>query len=636
MAAFSIAFGTRELWPFVIGGGIGRTLHGTVRLLASQPDVEVTVITRETFREEYEQMRAAGDPRLPPARFEFLEDPRGFDLGAFSSYQHAWSARVYERLCDLYPDGGPDLVEFSDYLGEGFVTAQARRAGLPALRNTRVLLRLRTSLEIVDALNEKEDPDEELRSIYTLERGPIALADHILSPGGDVLGTYQRFYGADAVAPGGFVQHVIAEAPSGESTREPPASERTRLLFVGRLERRKGVEELVQAATRLGRDDWELTLLGGDTDTASVGGSMREHLMRLAGGHERIDFHERVPHERALEMMDEHHVVLIPSLWECWSNVSREALLRNRPVLASPTGALPDAAVPGVSGWLTEGTSSEDVERAIGRVLDSRAEIDAMIREGRPRARLDQLLDPEGTLRAYRDLAAEQNPAAPDGGYETVSAVVVSSAGSGSIQRTLASLRAQTPAVDEVVLVCDGLERVPPGFHATWVDSFELLPPGAGPEACRNAGCDAARGGLILLVDAGMEFAPGFLDQLLEALRLNRDAAYASAWAQGLDPSAVPLGNYANFVFEHDNAAVAPLVRREVFERGHRFDPSQGPGAGRTFWAALAADRLYGCVVPERLVSWAPFSWAHADTSLTALADQARSRRSQPMSWLAP
>src|ERR1044071_1525689 len=82
----AIAFGSRELWPFVTGGGIGRTLHGTLRLLGDAADV--TMITRESFREQYEEMPAAGDPRLPHprVRFEFVPEPFGFELGPFTSY----------------------------------------------------------------------------------------------------------------------------------------------------------------------------------------------------------------------------------------------------------------------------------------------------------------------------------------------------------------------------------------------------------------------------------------------------------------------------------------------------------------------------------------------------------------------
>src|ERR1041385_3393107 len=100
-------------------------------------------------------MRATGDPTLPHprVRFEFVPEPRGFELGPFTSFMHCWSTRIYERLCELYPAGGPDLAVFGDYMGEGFVTIQARRAGLPSLRRTSIVVRLHTSLEMVDWLD---------------------------------------------------------------------------------------------------------------------------------------------------------------------------------------------------------------------------------------------------------------------------------------------------------------------------------------------------------------------------------------------------------------------------------------------------------------------------------------------------
>jgi glycogen synthase len=639
MTRFSIAFGTRELWPFVTGGGIGRVLHGAIRLLAEEADV--TVITRDAYREEYERMREAGDPRLPhpDVRFAFIADPEGFELAPFSSFPHCWSALMYERLCELYPDGGPDLVEFNDYLGEGFVTIQARRSDHPSMRKARVVVGLHTSLEMIDALDEKGPPDEERRSIYTLERGSIAHADVLRCPAQAVLDGYARFYGADHMAPGIVVPHVIA-APDGAAvaTRTPPPGYPTRLLFVGRLQRVKGAIELVEAATRLDRDGWELTLLGGDTDTAPGGGSMREHLVRLAAGDERIVFHDRVPVDEVLGLIDRHHVVVTPSLWECWSAVAREALSRNRPVLVTPRGGLPEAVEPGVSGWLTEGTSAEDIERTLRLVLDSRDEIDAMIVSGGPQQRLRELIVPETTLERYREMAARGKTTAQARGLkeETVSAVVTCSSGAGSLRRTLDSLAAQRRPVHEVVLVSDGIDRLPPGFDPASVDVLDLLPAGAGAIGCRNAGFEAASGSLVLLVDAGTELHPRLLERLLEALRDNPGAGYATAWAHGLDPSAVPLGNFGNLVPEHENAAATPLVRREVLEGGHSFDPSLGACAGRAFYAGLAEDGIFGCVVPERLASWVPFSAVCADETLLRRIATPEPSGGERVSWVAP
>jgi glycogen synthase len=618
----SVVFGGRELWPFITGGGIARTLHATLRLLA--PTMAVTMITRAAFREHYEEMLAAADPRLPhpDVRFEFVNDPDGLELGPFSSFQHCWSARLYERICELYPDGGPNVAVFGDYLGEGFVTAQARHSAHASLRRTTVMIRLNTSLEMVDALDGRESADEERRAIYTLERGSLAFADELRCPTEATLAGYARYYGADRLAPGRAMPNlIVGPEATPPPTRPSPPGTRTRLLFIGRLQPLKGVVELVTAACRLKRDDWELTLLGRDTDTAPGGGSMKKHLQQLVGGNEHIVFHEQVPVEQVYKLIDGHHVVVAPSHWESWSVVAREGLARNRPVLATPRGGLRDSAEPGVSGWLTDGITADQIERGLKRVLDSRDEIEAMIASGGPARHVAELADPDTTLANYTELAARPDRSAPPPAKaEGVSAVVVCSAGAGPLARTLDSLRAQHVPVDEVVLVCDGIDRLPSGFDAGSVHILELLPREAGPSACLNAGCTAASGQLVLLLNSGTELHPQALEELLVALRHNPDAAYASAWADGLDPSAVPFGNFANFVPEDDNSAVAPLVRREVLERGHRFDTGLGSCAGRAFYARLADEGLFGCVVPRRLISSAPFSAACADVDLMARA----------------
>jgi glycosyltransferase involved in cell wall biosynthesis len=600
----AIAFASRELWPFVTGGGIGRTLHGTLRLLGDVADV--TMITRDSFRERYEEMRAAGDPTLPHprVRFEFVPEPHGFELGPFTSFMHCWSTRIYERLCELYPGGGPDLAVFGDYMGEGFVTIQARRAGLPSLRRTNIVVRLHTSLEMVDWLDGRTDPDEERRGIYTLERGSLAFADGLRAPADAVIQGYRRFYGEQCIAPGRAMRNTIAEREGGP-TRPPPGGAVTRLLYIGRLQRLKGVADLVEAARRLERDDFELSLVGGDTDTGPGGGSMREHLLRIADGDPRIRFLGRVPLEQVLELIDEHHVVVTPSHWECWSAVAREALLRNRPVLAAPRGGLSDAVEPGKSGWLMEGANTDAVERGLRLVLDARAEVDAMIASGSPRRVLDSMLSSEVTISEYLALARERSAEPPPArARPAISAVVVCGPGSGSLSETLAALERQTVSVRERVVVAAGLERLARATRPP-VDALTIAPADTERADLIAAGVARATGELVLLLDAGMRPEPLLVERLLEALRRNPNAAYATAWAHGLDPRSVPLGNFANRVFEHDSAAVAPLVRRELFEE---FDPSLGSCAERVFYARLAAEERFGCVVPERLVRAAPFS----------------------------
>ena len=98
----------REFWPFISGGGIGRYARATAALLADHMDL--TVILPDFYAGKV----PPDDPRLPRGvRFEFVPEPNRSNPWPFCSLYHAWSAAVFERLCRLYPEGGPDLVEFT-------------------------------------------------------------------------------------------------------------------------------------------------------------------------------------------------------------------------------------------------------------------------------------------------------------------------------------------------------------------------------------------------------------------------------------------------------------------------------------------------------------------------------------------
>ena len=79
---------------------------------------------------------------------------------------------------------------------------------------------------------------------------------------------------------------------------------------------------------------------------------MRAHAEELAAGDPRIEFVDRIPHEEVPRMIAEHHAVVVPTRWETFSYVVREALACNRPVIATPAGGIVDVVRHGESGWL--------------------------------------------------------------------------------------------------------------------------------------------------------------------------------------------------------------------------------------------------------------------------------------------
>ena len=336
-----VALVSREVYPLG-GGGIGQFVTAAARLLSRI--AEVTIVTTSACEVEYERLRAAGDERLPGdnVRISFVPEPTLDESGPWTHMLHCYAGRVFERLRELYPDGGPELIEFPDFLAEGFVTLQAARALDPFLAETRVCVRLHTTATIVEVLNGYYR--RSLRSwhaVHDMERYSLTHADRVIWEGGDVLGTYRRVYGSDAVAPAVRIRYpYVGPCVDGGVDVGFEVGGPLRLLFVGRLERRKGVLGLVRAVTGLGRDDFRLSLLGGDTDTGPLGVSMREQLELAVGDDGRVEFLGGLDRAGVAEAIRAHDVVVLPSLWECWPYAALEPLHLNRPVLGTPVGGL--------------------------------------------------------------------------------------------------------------------------------------------------------------------------------------------------------------------------------------------------------------------------------------------------------
>jgi glycogen synthase len=609
-----IAVVSRELYPFG-GGGMGNYVNWTAKALADV--AEVTIVTTNSHEEEYRRLLAAGDPRLDRRiRFVFAPDFEYDDHGTYYGYFHRWSTHVWEALQRAYPDGGPDLIEFADYHGEGAVTLQARRTGDPLLRDTTVAVRLNSSSEMVLTLDGHLDDDPAVRAMFELERLSLREADAIIWPGGDVLETYRRFYGPDEIAEPVLIRHAVSRVGDRPPTPRPRRDPATplRLLYMGRLERRKGIAELVRALLGLDRDDWTLTILGGDTPTGPLGVSVRAQLEMLVGQDPRVTFRERVPRDQVLGVVDEHDVVVVPSRWECWPNVALEAFQRGRPVLGTPTGGLAEMVQPGRSGLLADGTTREDLSAALMRILDG--ELDDLDAEA-SRQVFEELTNTDEIVAAYLRLAEnDQRGLPPPSPVEPLVSIVLTYFELDRyVEETLESLLGQTHRELEIVLVNDGSFRPEDGILFDLAQRDERIhlvtQANAGLSAARNFGVSQARGDYILFFDADDLAEPDLVARLLAALQSNPGLAYATSWSAFVDEEGEPwaggdgyepLGNRSRLLAEQNVAGgCVALFPREIFDEGFAFDPELASYEDWDLFRELAAAGRYGQVVPRKL-----------------------------------
>ncbi|MGI8632915.1 MAG: glycosyltransferase family 4 protein [Solirubrobacterales bacterium] len=130
---------------------------------------------------------------------------------------------------------------------------------------------------------------------------------------------------------------VVNAGIDAELFAGPPAPERPwrwRLVYVGRLDRRKGVHTAITALTHL-PDQADLSIVGaGDDDYAT---ELRELADSLGVG-DRVHF-ERTTRALLPEVYAQADVALFPVEWEePWGLVPLEAMAVGRPVVATGTG----------------------------------------------------------------------------------------------------------------------------------------------------------------------------------------------------------------------------------------------------------------------------------------------------------
>jgi len=170
--------------------------------------------------------------------------------------------------------------------------------------------------------------------------------------------------------------------------RSRPGSGPVRLLTVGRLTEKKGIEYAVRAVASL-RHVCELESVRYDI----VGdGRLRAELERLVnelGLEKTVTLHGAQPHDVVRELMQESHVFLLPSVTAADGDmegipvVLMEALASGLPVISTVHSGIPELIEDGVSGFLVAERDAEALAERVGYLLTHSDTWSEMGRAGR-------------------------------------------------------------------------------------------------------------------------------------------------------------------------------------------------------------------------------------------------------------
>lgn len=235
-----------------------------------------------------------------------------------------------------------------------------------------------------------------------IERALCTLADQIVCISENEFAA-ARSVGIDdgrlALVPNGISTRRIARWKADKADR---SDERLRVLFVGRFDRQKGYDFLIEAACALS-EAITVRLVGAKV----IGGDMVTDLppnVAICGWMRR---------ERIEDEYDWADVVVMPSRWEGFGLVGLEAMRAGRPIVAFRSGALEEIVVDGVTGILCASADAAGLIAGLRRA--AALDLPGMGRCGSQRFRelfaVERTHD--GLVKAYRTAVARERAKDP-------------------------------------------------------------------------------------------------------------------------------------------------------------------------------------------------------------------------------
>ena len=635
---------TSEL-PQEVAGGIARYIDTFARLLgAAGHEVVIIARTEQSCDQEIApRVRLIGV--LPD--YARLDDPNPGDLPRthpaypynFLSYWPALSYQMAEVVLQLAARLPlPDIIESQEYGAVPYYLLQRKYTERTPLERTPILVHLHSPVFELEAANQHARYRFPEYWIGEMEKFCILAADAVLSPSDFLARRVQQ-----------ALEHPvdITRIPlplTAPSVNVQSEVEYGKIVYVGRLELRKGVFPLVKACSRLwaAGEDFRLVMIGGDTNfvprATTCGAFVRHRYAKwIESGH--LQLIGQLGREAVLAHMQQAWAVVVPSLWENFPNTCMEAMSVGQVVLASRSGGQAEMIQEdGFNGFLFDwervGEFAEQIHKILTLSDDERGTIARRAQE-----RIATFCGPEDIcrqrLRHYEAVIArgavrstfptvnriEARPLiirptsteTPE--QEALLSVVVPFYNLGNyLRETLENVRAANYTPLEILIVNDGSSE-PKSLDVLHDIEKQGLPnvrvlhtENQGLAATRNVGAEAARGEFVAFVDADDLVEPDFFTRAIDVLHRYANVTFVYSWVQYIGESTGiwPTWNTEfPYLLGHNMLTAFVVIRRSAFlswARNHaEFEYGLEDYDG---WVGLVEAGGVGVSIPEPLVRY--------------------------------
>ncbi|MGB3696676.1 MAG: glycosyltransferase family 4 protein [Gordonia sp. (in: high G+C Gram-positive bacteria)] len=375
-------------YPPVVVGGLGRHVHHLAEAVADLGH-EVIVLTRQPSGTDA-TTHPTTDTVVNGVRvIAVAEDPPVFDFGADMM---AWTLAmghgfVRAGLRILRDEPAPDVIHAHDWLVAHPAIALAEYFDAPLVATLHATEAGRHSGWVAGHIN---------RQVHSVEWWLAGAADSLITCSASMRDEVGALFGPDL--PPITVIHNGIDVGTWCFIERTPRTGAPELLFAGRLEYEKGVQDLLEAlpAIRRAHPGTRLTVAGDGTQSDWLHERAREH--RVADA---VDFVGKKDRDGLMELMHRCDAIVLPSRYEPFGIVALEAAATGIPLVTSTAGGLGEAVADGETGWTFEPFDPAGLAAAVCAALDDPDAAQRRARRGRAR------LNEEFTWHAIADRTAQ-------------------------------------------------------------------------------------------------------------------------------------------------------------------------------------------------------------------------------------
>ena len=286
-----------------------------------------------------------------------------------------YSFRVFRLLRRLIRHHGIEVIQFPEYRGEGLIHSLVGR--------TPFVVRFSMPRWLVDELNcgpaRSDGPRSRINRAIDrwMENTPVHRGRAFIFPSRDIKNLMDRrvgLHGLCRVIYPGVDSERFKPGPDPGLRREHGVEGAPVVLYVGRLEFRKGVHVLAEAAGRIvGRfPNVRFIFAGADSESAPGGGSMQKYMEQIGvrdGIRDAFRFIGGVKHQDVARIYGLGDILAVPSLYENLANVLLEGMAAGLPIVTTTGGGSPEVVIHGTNGLVVPPGDSQALADAVSDLL---------------------------------------------------------------------------------------------------------------------------------------------------------------------------------------------------------------------------------------------------------------------------